>query len=133
MLSIYVFSCFPFGFESRMWDLIVSVTDHCLSVYFAQDLEKYVCQFSAKWLTLNGPENPTLSKRNLRNRYVFHGVRNAGHMPETGRSICVSLTPSTGHGRRPYWMTSPSIFRNFFFRSFVIMLRLDSHMVATND
>ena len=34
MLSIYVFSCFPFGFEGRMWDLIVSVPDHCLSFYF---------------------------------------------------------------------------------------------------
>ena len=29
--SIYVFS---FGFEGRMWDLIVSVPDHCLSFYF---------------------------------------------------------------------------------------------------
>ena len=26
---------FPFGFEGRMWDLIVSVPDHCLSFYFA--------------------------------------------------------------------------------------------------
>ena len=26
---------FPFGFEGRTWDLIVSVPDHCLSVYFA--------------------------------------------------------------------------------------------------
>ena len=34
LLSIYVFSCFPFGFESRMWNLIVSVPDHCLSFYF---------------------------------------------------------------------------------------------------
>ena len=25
---------FHFGFESRMWDLIVSVPDHCLSLYF---------------------------------------------------------------------------------------------------
>ena len=32
--SIYVFSYFPFGFEGRMWDLIVSVPDHCLSFYF---------------------------------------------------------------------------------------------------
>ena len=32
--SIYVFSYFPFGFESRMLDLIVSVPDHCLSFYF---------------------------------------------------------------------------------------------------
>ena len=32
--SVYVFSYFPFDFEGRMWDLIVSVPDHCLSVYF---------------------------------------------------------------------------------------------------
>ena len=31
--SVYVFSYFPFGFEGRMWDLIVSVPDHCLSFY----------------------------------------------------------------------------------------------------
>ena len=29
--SIYVFSYFPFGFEGRVCDLIVSVHDHCLS------------------------------------------------------------------------------------------------------
>ena len=28
--SIYI----PFGFEGRIWDLIVSVPDHCLSFYF---------------------------------------------------------------------------------------------------
>ena len=33
--SIYVFSYFPFGFEGRMWNLIVSVPDHCLSFYFS--------------------------------------------------------------------------------------------------
>ena len=32
--SIYVCSYFPFGFEGRMWNLIVSVPDHCLSFYF---------------------------------------------------------------------------------------------------
>ena len=31
--SIYAFSYFPFGFEGRIWDLIVSVPDHCLSFY----------------------------------------------------------------------------------------------------
>ena len=30
LLSVY----FPFGFEGRMWDLIASVPDHCLSLYF---------------------------------------------------------------------------------------------------
>ena len=34
LLSVYVFSYFPLGFEGRMWDLIVSVPDHCLSFYF---------------------------------------------------------------------------------------------------
>ena len=33
LLSINVFSCFLFGSEGRMWDLILSVPDHCLSFY----------------------------------------------------------------------------------------------------
>ena len=37
--SIYVFSYFPFGFEGRIWDLIVSVPDHCLSFYFTNMLK----------------------------------------------------------------------------------------------
>ena len=32
--SIDVFSYFPFGFEGGMWDLIVSVPDHCFAFYF---------------------------------------------------------------------------------------------------
>ena len=35
--SIYVFSYFPFGFDGRMWGLIVSVPDHCLSFYFGRN------------------------------------------------------------------------------------------------
>ena len=34
LLSVHVFGYFPFGSEGRMWDLIVSVPDHCLSFYF---------------------------------------------------------------------------------------------------
>ena len=34
LLSVYVLSYFPFGFKGRIWDLIVSVLDHCLSFYF---------------------------------------------------------------------------------------------------
>ena len=33
LLSIYVFIYFRFGFEGRIWDLIVSVPDPCLSFY----------------------------------------------------------------------------------------------------
>ena len=40
LVSIYVFSYFPFGFEGRIWDLIVSVPDHCLSFYFECKLEQ---------------------------------------------------------------------------------------------
>ena len=36
LLSIYVLSCFPFGFEGRIWDLNVSVPDYCLSFFFAR-------------------------------------------------------------------------------------------------
>ena len=38
--SIYVFSYFPFGFEGRIWDLIVSFPDHCLSFYFGEFFEQ---------------------------------------------------------------------------------------------
>ena len=34
LLSVYVLSDFPFGFEGRMWDLIVSVPDHRFSFYY---------------------------------------------------------------------------------------------------
>ena len=35
LLSIYVFSYFPCGFEGWILDLIVSSPDHCLSFYFS--------------------------------------------------------------------------------------------------
>ena len=31
VLSFNIFSYFPFGFQGKIWDLIVSVPDHCLS------------------------------------------------------------------------------------------------------
>ena len=34
LLSVYVLSYFPLGFEGRMSGLIVSVPDHCLPFYF---------------------------------------------------------------------------------------------------
>ena len=43
--SIYVFSYFPFGFEGRIWDLIVSVPDHCLSFYSSVLAEPYSLVF----------------------------------------------------------------------------------------
>ena len=36
LLSIYVFSYFPLGFEDRMWILIASVPDHCCSFYYTR-------------------------------------------------------------------------------------------------
>ena len=40
LLSIYVFNYFPFGFEGSIWDLIVSVPDHCFSFHSSrQSLE----------------------------------------------------------------------------------------------
>ena len=34
LLPFYLFSYFPFGFVGSIWDLIVSVRDHCLYFYF---------------------------------------------------------------------------------------------------
>ena len=41
LLSVYVFSYFPFGFVGRMKDLIVSVPDHCLCFYFSPWVPMY--------------------------------------------------------------------------------------------
>ena len=38
LLSVYVFSYSPFDFEGMIWDLIVSVPDHCLSFYFSAQI-----------------------------------------------------------------------------------------------
>ena len=45
LLSIYVFSYLTFASERGIWDLIVSVPDHCLSFYFVMKLG---CQWSHK-------------------------------------------------------------------------------------
>ena len=41
LLSVYVFSYFLFGFEGRLWDLIVSVPDRCLSFYLTIQLSQF--------------------------------------------------------------------------------------------
>ena len=54
MLSMFVLSYFPFGFEGRIWDLIVSVPDHCLSFYFGisqSDTILYFMLIHEKFLT----------------------------------------------------------------------------------
>ena len=40
-MSIDVFTSFPFGFEGRIWDLIVSVPDHYLSFYYLYFVRRY--------------------------------------------------------------------------------------------
>ena len=36
-LSVCVCSSFSFSFEGGMWDLIVVIPDHCLSIYFTKN------------------------------------------------------------------------------------------------
>ena len=31
-MNSYMCACFPFGFDGGMWDMIVLISDHCLSV-----------------------------------------------------------------------------------------------------
>ena len=74
LLSIDVFSYFPFGFEGRIWDLIVSVPDHFLSSYFdlvrhnllLQNLSYYKCS----------DHFPKLMKSYLSNREQVVGLNN---------------------------------------------------------
>ena len=40
-MSTDVFTSFPFGFEGRIWDLIVLVPDHCLSFYCMYFARRY--------------------------------------------------------------------------------------------
>ena len=77
LLSIYVFSYFPFGFVGRMWDLIVSIPDHCLSFYSAalimnNDLS-YITSWAADWL-VDFNASKTLSM-------LMSRKRNPGHHP----------------------------------------------------
>ena len=51
--SVFVFSYFPFGFESRMWDLIVSVPDHCLSFYFTYSAHFRVCKALISYFSIS--------------------------------------------------------------------------------
>ena len=36
-VSIFVCPSFPFGLLGGMWDVIVLIPDHCLSIYFAMN------------------------------------------------------------------------------------------------
>ena len=97
LLSVYVFSYFPFGFEGRMWDLIVSVPDHGLSfslenivlphnrfaVLFSSDRLKNcilvknitICDQNMFWHVLcqNGPKHLFIEQQflNLLSFFVF--------------------------------------------------------------
>ena len=64
LLLIYVFSYFPFGFEGRIWDLIVSVPDHYLSFYFLNfSCKRYCCMSVKNWNGLK-PKNLYFLARN---------------------------------------------------------------------
>ena len=57
LLSVYVFAYFPFGFQGRIWDLIVSVPDHCLSfyvlIYVSAIRDKFVLAINALSMNLD--------------------------------------------------------------------------------
>ena len=42
-VNVYQFVCvcasFPFVFEDGIWDLVVLISDHCLSIYFTYDFD----------------------------------------------------------------------------------------------
>ena len=54
-----------FGFEGRMWDLIVSVPDHCLPFYFKLSQ------------TNKGPERPTKVVRSELQKFPDSSLKSA--------------------------------------------------------
>ena len=72
---MYLVIDFPFGFEGRIWDLIVSVPDHCLSFYLTYGYLPYLCvcrlilqNVSTLWfrtILLNAPERSVQGAANL--------------------------------------------------------------------
>ena len=56
-ILFYFYFFFADSFEGRMWDLIVSVPDHCLSFYFtgSKDTEPYKknVSFLCQYILLN--------------------------------------------------------------------------------
>ena len=60
------FSYFPFGFEGRMWDLIVSVPDHCLSFYFS-----WTCFRNLVWWSISFSDTlKSVNRVNSNNSYI---------------------------------------------------------------
>ena len=71
LLSIYVFSYFHFGFKGRMWDLIVSVPDQCLSFYLSYTYSARPFSNALKYETTHFHPINLLSRisQNLTNNY----------------------------------------------------------------
>ena len=45
VVCVCVCASFPFGYEGGMWDVIVLVPDHCLSVYFPSKTKAFQKEF----------------------------------------------------------------------------------------
>ena len=70
--SIYVFSYFPFGFEGRIWDLIVSVPDHCLSFYFPAASRRDHCRRASRFQSRKEHHGQIFNLRILGEKYLQH-------------------------------------------------------------
>ena len=68
--SIYVFSYFPFGFEGRIWDLIVSVPDHCLSFYFEKHINKHLIGYLNKYNLIHEGQSGFRHKHSCQTAFV---------------------------------------------------------------
>ena len=56
----FMYLVFPFGFEDRIWDLIVSVPDHCLTFYFPLPIQMFIKVASFPSLSGIGMPSPIL-------------------------------------------------------------------------
>ena len=84
--SIYVFSYFPFGFEGRIWDLIVPVPDRCLSFYFT------ISSFLIKFCWIGFVSNLTVPRLKILKSYIFFSFKNVEKFTHQQPASCLTTT-----------------------------------------
>ena len=71
-LSVCVCTSFSFGFDAGMWDLIVLIPDHCLSIYFSSLSKQEIGTESSNVLhSVNMPHVFFLKLQNFALKMIF--------------------------------------------------------------
>ena len=120
--SIYVSSYFPFGFEGRIWDLIVSVPDHCLYFYFTFKLNDEPTDQQARTVRdRSQPANPKRRRRRQQRRQpAFQRQRHRllrYRLLHHRLLLAISVQPCRRHQRQPCPLLSNVYYHLLQFRN----------------